>query len=134
MTLRTQLVVAFLLLAVVPLLGVTLYSYPGSLRAYRGAVRAEADALGCVVTPDLRPDDEASRQMFAVAGAQLREAIHWALTRRGRPRLEPGTDVEELIELVAPLVEDTDQQVVRLRFAPDPDARPRPLQAPLPRP
>jgi len=45
MTLRTQLVVAFLLLAVVPLLGVTLYTYQGSLRAYRGAVEAEAEAL-----------------------------------------------------------------------------------------
>jgi len=41
MKLRTQLVVALLLLAVVPLLGVTLYSYLGSLRAYRKAVSAD---------------------------------------------------------------------------------------------
>jgi hypothetical protein len=53
-------------------------------------LRAEADALGCVVTPDLEPDDEASRQIFGAAGAQLRADIHWALTRHGRPRLEPG--------------------------------------------
>lgn len=45
MTLRAQLAVAFLLLAVLPLLGITLYSYQGSLRAYRGGVRAEAEAL-----------------------------------------------------------------------------------------
>jgi serine phosphatase RsbU (regulator of sigma subunit) len=45
MRLRTQLVLAFLLLAVVPLLGVTLYTYQGSLRAYRRAVLAEAEAL-----------------------------------------------------------------------------------------
>ena len=57
---------------------------------HQDILRAEADALGCVVTPSLQPDDEASRQIFAVAGAQLREDIHWALTRRGRPRLEPG--------------------------------------------
>jgi serine phosphatase RsbU (regulator of sigma subunit) len=44
-TLRTQLVVALLLLAVLPLLGVTLYTYQGSLRAYRGAVEAEAQSL-----------------------------------------------------------------------------------------
>jgi serine phosphatase RsbU (regulator of sigma subunit) len=45
MKLRTQLALALLLLAVVPLLGVTLYSYQGSLRAYRRAVGAEAEAL-----------------------------------------------------------------------------------------
>ena len=57
---------------------------------HQDILRAEADALGCVVTPSLQPDDEASRQIFAAAGAQLREDLHWALTRRGRPRLEPG--------------------------------------------
>jgi hypothetical protein len=51
---------------------------------------AEADALGCVVTPGLEPADEAGRRIFAVAGEPLREDIHWALTRRGRPRLRPG--------------------------------------------
>jgi hypothetical protein len=53
-------------------------------------LQAEADALGCVVTAELRPDDEASRQIFAAAAGALREDIHWALTRRGRPRLDPG--------------------------------------------
>ena len=53
-------------------------------------LRAEADALGCVVTPGLEPDDQASRQIFAAAGEQLRDDIRWALTRRGRPGLEPG--------------------------------------------
>ena len=45
MRLRSQLAVALLLLAVVPLLGVTLYTYQTSLRAYRGAVMAEAEVL-----------------------------------------------------------------------------------------
>ncbi len=45
MRLRTQLALALLLLAVVPLLGVTLYSFHGARRAYMAAVRAEADAL-----------------------------------------------------------------------------------------
>ena len=45
MRLRTQLALALLLLAVLPLLGVTLYSYQTSLRAYRSAVMAEAEAL-----------------------------------------------------------------------------------------
>jgi serine phosphatase RsbU (regulator of sigma subunit) len=45
MRLRTQLAVAFLLLAVVPLLGVTLYAWQGSQRAFRRAVEAEAGAF-----------------------------------------------------------------------------------------
>ncbi len=40
MKLRTQLAVAFLLLAVVPLFGVTLYTWLGSQRAFRQAVEA----------------------------------------------------------------------------------------------
>ena len=50
MRLRTQLVLAFLLLAVVPLLGVTLYAYQGSLRAYKRAELAEADALAASIS------------------------------------------------------------------------------------
>jgi serine phosphatase RsbU (regulator of sigma subunit) len=45
MKLRTQLVLAFLLLAVLPLTGVTVYSYIASQRAFRKAVEAEAGAL-----------------------------------------------------------------------------------------
>jgi serine phosphatase RsbU (regulator of sigma subunit) len=43
--LRTQLAVAFFLLAVVPLLGVTLYTWLGSQRAFRQAVAEEAQGL-----------------------------------------------------------------------------------------
>jgi len=45
MRLRTQLAVAFFLLAVLPLLGVTLYTWLGSQRAFRQAVAAEAGDL-----------------------------------------------------------------------------------------
>ena len=45
MRLRTQLAIAFFLLAVLPLIGVTLYSYYGSERAIRRAVAAEAGSL-----------------------------------------------------------------------------------------
>jgi O-acetyl-ADP-ribose deacetylase (regulator of RNase III) len=57
---------------------------------HQDILRAEADAIGCLLTPRLEPDDEASRQLFAVAGPALRDDIRWALTRRGRPGLEPG--------------------------------------------
>jgi serine phosphatase RsbU (regulator of sigma subunit) len=45
MKIRTQLVLAFLLLAVVPLAGIVLYSYYSSLRAVRRATEAEAGTL-----------------------------------------------------------------------------------------
>jgi serine phosphatase RsbU (regulator of sigma subunit) len=45
MRLRTQLAIAFFLLAVLPLIGVTLFSYYGSERAIRRAVAAEAGSL-----------------------------------------------------------------------------------------
>jgi hypothetical protein len=57
---------------------------------HQDILRAEADALGCLVTPSLEPDDDASRRIFAAAGEQLRVDLRWALTRRARPRLEPG--------------------------------------------
>ncbi len=53
-------------------------------------LHAEADALGCMVTPSLEPDDEASRRIFAAAGDSLRDDIRWAAAGRGRPVLEPG--------------------------------------------
>jgi len=45
MRVRTQLSLAFLLLAVVPLAGIILYSYSASERAFRDAVQAEAQGL-----------------------------------------------------------------------------------------
>ncbi len=45
MKIRTQLVLAFLLLAVVPLAGIVLYSYVSSLRAVRRATETQAEML-----------------------------------------------------------------------------------------
>ena len=45
MKLRTQLVLAFLLLSVVPLAGLVSYSYVSSLRVFRRAVWAESQSL-----------------------------------------------------------------------------------------
>jgi len=53
MRLRTQLSLAFLLLAVVPLFGMTLYSYWASQQAFRRAVEAEAGALAADMTSRL---------------------------------------------------------------------------------
>ncbi len=57
---------------------------------HESILAADADALGCVVTPSLHPDDDTSREIFAAGAELLREDIRWALTRRGRPGVEPG--------------------------------------------
>jgi hypothetical protein len=51
---------------------------------------AHADALGCLVTSSLEPDDEASRRIFAAGGDSLRDDIRWAVAGRESPVLEPG--------------------------------------------
>ena len=49
MKLRTKLMLAFLLLAVVPLVGIVLFTYQSSQRALREAVEAEAEVLASEV-------------------------------------------------------------------------------------
>jgi hypothetical protein len=60
---------------------------------HQDILRAEADALGCLLTPDLQPGDEASRQLFDAAGESLHADLRWALGHRGRARLLPGEAV-----------------------------------------
>jgi serine phosphatase RsbU (regulator of sigma subunit) len=111
MRLRTQLALAFFLLAVVPLLGVTLYSWQGSQRAFRQAVAAEAGDFAAEMStrvdfmadelkahlermkgrPDGRvesPFDKAKREAIAAAEAQelrlqLRAMLSGAERRQG---------------------------------------------------
>ena len=67
MTLRMQLVLAFLLLAVVPLAGVTVYSYVTSQRVLRRAIEAESGALAEGIGRILRRE---------VSWESLRESAH----------------------------------------------------------
>jgi signal transduction histidine kinase len=111
MRLRTQLALAFFLLAVVPLLGVTLYSWQGSQRAFRQAVAAEAGDFAAemstrvdVVADDLKarlermksrpqgraesPYEKAKREALAAAEADelrllLRAILSGAERRQG---------------------------------------------------
>ena len=63
MRLREQLALAFFVMAVLPLLGVTLYAYLGSQTAIRQIVRAEANALAVEMSArvDLVQDELAAR-------------------------------------------------------------------------
>ena len=49
MKLRTQLTLAFLFLAVLPLAGIVLYSYTTSLRAFRLAVETESEQMAAQI-------------------------------------------------------------------------------------
>ena len=75
MRLRTQLSLAFLLLAVLPLAATTLYSYASSQAAYRQVVQAESRKLA---------EEMGSRLAAAleVLSAQLERARPWPLTAR----------------------------------------------------
>jgi serine phosphatase RsbU (regulator of sigma subunit) len=75
MRLRAQLAVAFFLLAVVPLIAVSLISYLGSNRAIRGAVTAEADSLAT----------EMSTRVDAVADELRVRVEHMRGSRAGGP-------------------------------------------------
>ena len=77
MKVRTQLVLAFLLLAVVPLAGIVLYSYISSLAAFRQAVEAESRSLA----------QEMAEQLESVRGGidQRLEELGDAAAERRRP-------------------------------------------------
>jgi serine phosphatase RsbU (regulator of sigma subunit) len=81
MRLRTQLAIAFFVLAVLPLSGITLYTYAGSQRAIRRAVQAEASLLAT----------EMSARVELVAD-ELES--HLAAMRR-RPTSEPESPYEK---------------------------------------
>jgi serine phosphatase RsbU (regulator of sigma subunit) len=84
MRLRTQLAIAFFLLAVVPLLGVTLYTWLGSQRAFRQAVAAEAHSLATEMS--IRVD---------VVAEQLKERLQRMADR-------PAAGVEGPFEVESP--------------------------------
>jgi serine phosphatase RsbU (regulator of sigma subunit) len=128
MRLRTQLAIAFFLLAVLPLLGVTLYTWLGSERAFRQAVAAEAGDLAAemstrvdVVANELKarltrmggrpeagqesPYQKARREALAAAeGAELRLILRAILS------------VPERRQGAIPFARDAEGKV----YAPDP--------------
>lgn len=87
MRLRTQLALAFLLLAVVPLTGIVLYSYYTSLRAVRQATEAEARTLSDEMDgrmASIRSD--LGQGVQRMGGVPLQELLNAAEAKRqGKP-------------------------------------------------
>jgi serine phosphatase RsbU (regulator of sigma subunit) len=116
MRLRTQLIVAFILLSVLPLAGVTLYSYRSSLRAFHEAVRADSRALA-----------EEMRSRVGSVTADLKHRIDrlsglpvWAVS--GPDPAEIRAHADRLQRLIAADLGDAARYIQEIEFVPPPGA------------
>jgi serine phosphatase RsbU (regulator of sigma subunit) len=128
MRLRTQLAVAFLLLAVVPLLGVTLYTWLGSQRAFRRAVAAEAETLATEMSlrVDLVADQLKERlQRMADRPAAGGESPY----QKARREALAAAEGEELRLLLRAIISSAERRQGAIPFALDREGR---LYAPDP--
>jgi serine phosphatase RsbU (regulator of sigma subunit) len=126
--LRTQLAVAFFLLAVVPLIGVTVYGWLGSRRAFRQVVAAEAGAFAA----------EMSTRVDALAG-ELRDRLERMAARPAGGDLSPyqkarreaiaAAEGEELRLLLRAILSGAERRQGAIPFALDREGR---LYAPDP--
>jgi serine phosphatase RsbU (regulator of sigma subunit) len=120
MRLRTQLAIAFLLLAVVPLLGVTLYAWQGSELAFRRAVAAEAGTLAAEVSSRV----EAVRDELAERLQRMRarpSAVESPFENARREALATA-EREELRAQLRTILSGTERQG-GVPFALDPEGR-----------
>ena len=118
MSLRTRLIIAFLLLSVVPLSAVTLLSYVSSVHAFELAAQREATDSAT----------EVSRRMGMITAEVGRrmDRLFMAGTTPGAPS---APDPQTVRESVAPLLGDTAALVDRVEFHPAPDVPVPPVLA-----
>jgi sigma-B regulation protein RsbU (phosphoserine phosphatase) len=128
MRLRTQLAVAFFLLAVLPLIGVTLYTWLGSQRAFRQAVAAEAESLATEMSlrVDLVADQLKERlQRMADRPAAGGESAY----QKARREALAAAEGEELRLLLRAILSSAERRQGAIPFALDREGR---LYAPDP--
>ncbi len=122
MRLRTQLALAFFLLAVAPLLGVTLYTYQASLSAYRRAVIAEAEALAA----DMSARAETVEDQLSMRIQRMRQRPRRAaedLFERARREALAAAEQQELRALLRTVLSGTERQQGAIPFAHDAEGR-----------
>lgn len=122
MSLRTRLIIAFLLLSVVPLTAVTLLSYTASVQAFENA--AEEDAAESAADVGRRMElitADLGRRMDRIFVAGDPEAVKTAAGSGDRPhwtfRFTPD-DRQRLIESVAPVLGEAAGLIERMEFHP----------------
>lgn len=118
MRLSTQLSLVFLLVAVVPLTGMTLYSYAGSQRAYRGVVEVEGRRLAEELSQQL---DAAGDVLAAQFGRMRSRKLRGASSefQRAREQALAGAQAAELGSLLEALLSSARREQGRIPFAVD---------------
>jgi serine phosphatase RsbU (regulator of sigma subunit) len=121
MSLRTRLIIAFLLLSVVPLSAVTFLSYTSSVRAFEQAAQREATDSATDV----------SRRMEMVTADVGRRMDRLFVSGTGSPERPFNPDPQAVRDSVAPLLGDTAALLDRVEFHPSQDLPPPPSPAVL---
>jgi serine phosphatase RsbU (regulator of sigma subunit) len=111
MSLRTRLIIAFLLLSVVPLSAVTLFSYVSSVRAFERAAQRDATESATDV----------SHRMEMITADVGRRMDRLFVAGTGSPQRPFQPDPQTVRESIAPLLGDTAALVERVEFHPAPD-------------
>jgi serine phosphatase RsbU (regulator of sigma subunit) len=119
MSLRTRLIIAFLLLSVVPLSAVTLLSYISSVHAFELAAQREATESAT----------EVSRRMGMITAEVGRRMDRLFMAGTNTPGAPSVPDPQTVRESVAPLLGDTAALVDRVEFHPAPDVPVPPVLA-----
>jgi sigma-B regulation protein RsbU (phosphoserine phosphatase) len=122
MRLRTQLAIAFLLMAVLPLLGVTLYTWLGSQHAFRQAVAAEAGDLAQEMSTrvDVVADQLKSRlQRMGSRSAGGEESAY----RKARREELAAAEGKELRLLLRAILSSAERRQGAIPFARDAEGR-----------
>lgn len=124
MTVRTRLIVAFLVLSVLPLSAVTLYSYSASVSAFRGAVASESERM----TADLQQRlDDVTADLSRQVGLLWEPSVATAEGTAAAPQLPVNVRVAETI---AAALGESARLLERVEFTRVPEAPPPPKPSP----
>ncbi len=118
MSLRTRLIIAFLLLSVVPLTAVTLVSYKSSVDAVEAAAQREATERA----------SDVSGRMNAIT-ADLGRKMDRIFVASGSAEEGGPLDAQKLRATLAPMLGDTAALVERVEFRPMPGSRTHPVSS-----
>jgi serine phosphatase RsbU (regulator of sigma subunit) len=123
MKLRMQLILAFLLLAVVPLATVSLYSYNSSLRALRQAAEAESERLAADLSSRMQEvNEDLTRRIERLGGLPFR-----ALMAQRRP--ETNVQADAFVRQLMAQMGDRASFVRSFEFTPTHPPAPPPAEA-----
>jgi sigma-B regulation protein RsbU (phosphoserine phosphatase) len=121
--LRAQLALAFFLLAVVPLLGVTLYSYQASEGTFRRAVAAEAETLAATMSTRVEAvADELNERLTRMRRVVPAGEAETAFQKARREALE-AAEKEELRLWLRSILSGVERRAGAIPFAIDPEGR-----------